>query len=460
MTESSAAALAAVPEWWAPGVLDSLAGHRGRLVHVILIATKPDIIKQAPLHPELRRRGELVVVCHTGQHYDENYSGGMLEEFGLPVDVHLGIDGTLSGKVAQMVDRFARVIETLRGLGLTPVPYIHGDTLTSMAIGVASYLNAVACVHVEAGIRTITPRAELQQRWLDDYRAGVFDWEEYAAAHRDPASYERGSREPFPEQFNTRVSDAGSGYHAAPVALDRDFLIDEGFPADTIEVTGNTVVDATRAARSDADAVTVFDDYPQLRGGRFVRICIHRRENTEDEQRFRVLFDALERLVRAGRQVLFIRLFGTDAALARFGLSGRLAALEAEFPDTFISSPVWKNYRDVVAAMLECAVVATDSGSMQEEMNILGIPCVTLRFGSDRGETLLAGGNVLAPPVDAGFVAQVIEQAMEHPELGRAEQLYGEDVSRRIVDGVLARAVPGSGLFRAEEARLGLPGSS
>lgn len=456
MTDPSPAAATAAPERWTPGVLDGLAGHDGRLVHVILIATKPDIIKQAPLHPELVSRGELVVVCHTGQHYDENYSGGMLEEFGLPVDVHLGIDGTLSGKVAQMVDRFGRVIETLRGLGLTPLPYIHGDTLTSMAIGVASYLNAVACVHVEAGIRTITPHAALLERWLADYRAGSFDWDAYAAAHRDPASYDRGSREPFPEQFNTRVSDAGSGYHAAPVELDRDFLLDEGFPPDTIEVTGNTVADATRAADADAEAVTVFDTYPQLRGGGFVRICIHRRENTEDEARFRVLFDAMERLVRGGRSVLFIRLFGTDAALERFGLTERLAALQTEFPETFISSPVWKNYRDVVAAMRECAVVATDSGSMQEEMNILGIPCVTLRFGTDRGETLLAGGNVLAPPVDAGFVAHVIEEAMAHPELGRVAPLYGEDVSRRIVDGVLARAVPGAGLFRAEEARLGL----
>ena len=110
--------------------------------------------------------------------------------------------------------------------------------------------------------------------------------------------------------------------------------------------------------------------------------------------------------------------------------------------------------------MRECAVVATDSGSMQEEMNILGIPCVTLRFGSDRGETLLAGGNVLAPPVDACFVARVIELAMEHPELGEVPPLYGEDVSRRIVDAVLARAVPGAGLFRAEESRLTLGGSA
>ncbi|MFZ2504272.1 MAG: UDP-N-acetylglucosamine 2-epimerase [Nocardioides sp.] len=434
----------------------------GRLVHIILVATKPDIIKQYPLYAELAGRGEIVLVCHTGQHYDHRYSGAMLEEFGLPVDIHLGIAGTLSAKTAQMIDKFGRVLAELRELGLTPIPYIHGDTATSMAIGVASYVSQVACAHVEAGIRTITPTADFFTGHLAAFREGRFDFGAYAAAHRDPASYSKGSREPFPEQFNTRVSDAGSGYHAAPVELAAQNLIDEGFPPDTIEVTGNTVVDATVAARADAAAATIFETYPQLRGGGFIRVCIHRRENTDDEIRFRVLFDALEALVRGGRPVLFIRLFGTDAAIDRFGLRERLDALSAEFPETFISSEVWPHYRDVIAAMLECALVATDSGSMQEEMNILGVPCVTLRFGSDRGETLLAGSNLLAPPVDAGFVVEVIEGALGMPSLGEQPNLYGDGVTARIVDGVLARAVPGAdgqsgpGLFRAEEARLGL----
>ena len=132
--------------------------------------------------------------------------------------------------------------------------------------------------------------------------------------------------------------------------------------------------------------------------------------------------------------------------------------LQAEYPDTFIYSLVWPHYRDVIAAMLECALVATDSGSMQEEMNILGIPCVTLRFGTDRGESLLAGGNVLAPPIDSGFVATVIEHAIDDPRLRGVGNIYGTDASKQIVDGVLARLVPGHGLFRAEEARLGIFG--
>ncbi len=69
-----------------------------------------------------------------------------------------------------------------------------------------------------------------------------------------------------------------------------------------------------------------------------MRICIHRRENTHDRRRFLVLFDAMESLVRRGHQVLFIRLFGTNDAITRFGLQDRLDALSEEFPRDFISS--------------------------------------------------------------------------------------------------------------------------
>jgi UDP-N-acetylglucosamine 2-epimerase (non-hydrolysing) len=425
-------------------------------VHVITIATKPDIIKQAPVYLELRGRGEQTLLCHTGQHHDHRYSGGMLDEFGLEPDVHLGITGSLPQKTAQIIERFADVLETLIGAGLTPIPYIHGDTTTSMAVGVASYLSRVACVHVEAGIRTLTPRAEVYARFYADFQAGRFDWDEYAKAMRDPGTFERGSREPFPEQFNTRVSDAATGFHAAPVELDREFLVAEGFPPDTIEVVGNSVVDAMIAARADAARAEVFTRFPQLKGGGFIRVCIHRRENTEDEGRFRVLLGAIESLLRRGRRVLLISLFGTEAAIDAFGLRPRLETLAHDYPDDFIYSDVWPYYRDVIAAMLECSAVATDSGSMQEEMNVLGIPCVTLRYGTDRAETVLAGANVLAPPIDSEFVAEIIEGAIAHPELGEVPSLYGERVSERLVDEVLARLVPGAGLFRDERARLGL----
>lgn len=427
-----------------------------KLIHIILIATKPDIIKQAPLYHELKKRGELVLLCHTGQHYDFRYSGGMEEEFGLTVGAQLSIEGGLHEKIAQMIERFGALLGELLEMGKTPIPYIHGDTSTSMAIGLSSYMHRVACAHVEAGIRTLTPKKEVYERFYTAFRSGTFVWDEYYAAMQERDNFETGSMEPFPEQYNTRVSEAATGYHAAPVELDRDFLLSEGFLPDRIEVVGNTVADATFQAIADSEKSTIFEKYPQIKDGQFIRFCIHRRENTQDRKRFTALFESIEKLVNEGKQVLLISLFGTEEAIDTFELRERLNKLVADHPENFIYSDVWPYYRDVIAAMRECAVVATDSGSMQEEMNILGVPCVTLRYGSDRGESFLAGGNVPAPPLDSDFIVEIIRGALGSQQMKQVGNIYGENVSAKIVDGVLSRADQVNGLFRTEDQRLPL----
>lgn len=442
------------PNYFEPSTIDKIGQSDKKLVHIVTIATKPDIIKQAPIYWELKKRGELVLLCHTGQHYDFRYSGGMEEEFGLDVDIHLRIEGNLNQKIAQMVERFGEVIEYLQSVNKTPIPYIHGDTSTSMAIGLGSFMHRVACCHVEAGIRTLTPKTSVYQKFYDDFKAGKFDWEEYYAAMQQRDNYELASMEPYPEQYNTRVSEPASGFHAAAVELDREFMISEGFDPKTIKVVGNTVADATVAAIADSEKSTIFKKYPQLESGAFIRICIHRRENTQDKQRFTILIDAMEQLIRDGHSVLLISLFGTEAAIDEFGLRQRIENLAKDFPNTFIYSDVWPYYRDVIAAMRKCAVVATDSGSMQEEMNILGVPCVTLRFGSDRGESFLAGGNVPAPPIDSTFVVEIIKGTISNKVMASVGNIYGTDVSEKIVDEVLALADDELGLFQTEEKRL------
>lgn len=444
------------PAYFKDTALSKLQSHSDGLVHIVAIATKPDIIKQAPIYQELKRRGEFVLLCHTGQHHDFRYSGGMEEEFGLEIDVHLGIDGNLHQKIAQMIERFGEVLQYLIDEGKTPVPYIHGDTGTAMAIGLSSYMHRVACAHVEAGIRTLTPKKEVYQEHYEAFKAGRFDWQKYYQAMQVKDNFELGSMEPFPEQFNTRVAEPASGYHAAPVETVREFIISEGFPVDRIDVVGNTVVDATYAAMKDSEQSTIFDKYPQLKNGNFIRYCVHRRENTHDARRFNILFEAMEKLVQSGQPVLFISLFGTEEAIDKHGLRSRLEALVAEHPETFIYSDVWPYYRDVIAAMRVCAAVVTDSGSMQEEMNILGVPCVTLRFGTDRGESVLAGGNVLAPPIDSEFIIEIIKGSLNNQAMATVGNIYGEDVSAKIIDGVLSRADQRLGLFRTEEARLEL----
>lgn len=430
-------------------------------VHIVFIGTKPDIIKQYPVYKELAARGLQVAVCHSGQHTDYAYSEGMLLEFGIEVDMRLVMgDGmNLGARVAALITTANELFGAASETGHTLVPYIHGDTATSMGVAVAAYMNRVACVHVEAGIRTMTPKREFLLNHFEAFQRGEFDWASYLDGHRLEETYALGSKEPFPEQFNTRVSDAASGLHAAPVELDRKFLLGEGFPSDSISVVGNTVVDATLAARDRAAFSRIFETFPQLQTGEFIRVCIHRRENTNDRARFTCYFDAIEKLLRKGHSILWVSLKGTEWAVSNWGLSSRLESLVEEFPDNLIVTSVWPEYGDVIAALLKCALLATDSGSMQEEANTLGIPCVTLRFGTDRGESLLAGGNVLAPPLGAAFVAEVIESAVLHRADLRARPVYGTDCAARLVDEVLARVKVGSGLFRSEEDVLRLPGS-
>ncbi len=433
---------------------DRIAAAKGKHVHLILIATKPDIIKQVPLYRELVKRGHTAVLGHTGQHYDENLSGGMLKEFGVEPDFNLNVRGSMHEVVSQIIGRGGDVMAELKKRGKTVIPYVHGDTTTAMAGSIAGYSLGFAAVHVEAGIRTLTPDYDLWSKGAErmkDPAAAMREWHEFL---QDKKNWKRGSQEPYPEQFNTRSSEAATGVHLAPVELDREFLQSEGFAEDRIFVVGNSVADAVEEGLANAKNSDVFRKFPVLADGDFVRFCIHRRENCQSEVRFRAIYGAMKQLIESGRTVLLIGMIQTDLAFERFNLKADVEAL-AKTHKNFVYSPVWAQYTDVIAAMSKAAVCATDSGSMQEEMNVMGVPCVTLRFGSDRSESIMNGGNIIAPPVEAGMIADVIGYAWDNKAMRNAPKLYGKNVSAKCIDAVEAVLKKGE-VFRADEERLGM----
>lgn len=427
---------------------EDIAKIKAKHLHLILIATKPDIIKQAPLFLELKKRKEAVLICHTGQHYDYNLSGGLEEEFGIKPDFNLNIEGAYHQKVAQIISHLGDVLAELKNYGKNVIPYVHGDTMTASAASNAAWCNQFACVHVEAGIRTLTPKKEFFKKLQSDFN---WDWWYQVLQKRD--TWEQGSIEPYPEQFNTRTTEPATGLYCAPVELDREFLIQEGFLADKIKVTGNSVYDATKIVEKNATKSKIFEKYPQLQNG-FMRFCIHRRENCFSQKRFTAIFDAMCKLIEKGETVLLISLFATESAIDNFSLRHKLNFLIETYPN-FIYSDVWPYYTDVIAAMKKASVCVTDSGSMQEEMNILSIPCVTLRFGSDRAESILAGANILAPPIDADLIVKIVEGAKNQTQMQKVPNLYGENVSAQIIDEVLKMLSKQESLFSYEDQRLG-----
>jgi UDP-N-acetylglucosamine 2-epimerase (non-hydrolysing) len=436
-----------------PQLFTTLANDKRDHVHMVMIATKPDIIKQIPIYKELERRGHLVILCHTGQHYDENLSGGMLKEFGVEPHINLNVRGAMHEVVSQIIGRLGYVIDVVKQANKIVVPYVHGDTTTAMAASNAAYCHGFTSVHIEAGIRTLTPKRELLLQLKNAPRITQETIARFAEQLRMRHNWELGSREPIPEQFNTRCSEAASGLHLAPVELDKEFMLSEGFTKDRIITVGNSVADATLEALDNSINSTIFERYPLLQNGDFARFCIHRRENCFSKERFTMIFSAMKELAQMGKNILLISLFQTEAAIDRFGLRSDMDAL-AKLPNV-IYSPVWPLYTDVIAAMSKAAVCVTDSGSMQEEMNILGVPCVTLRFGSDRSESIMNGGNVLAPLINADIIKESVLYAWDRKAMRIAPKLYGSNVSAKCIDEVEAmlRLAP---MNRTEEQRLGL----
>ncbi|OGJ58350.1 hypothetical protein A2635_04755 [Candidatus Peribacteria bacterium RIFCSPHIGHO2_01_FULL_51_9] len=458
-----------------PDFYSEIVDHSDPHVHLVLLATKPDIIKQVPLYKELKKRGYSVVLGHTGQHYDENLSGGMLREFGVEPDFNLNVRGSLHEVVSQIIERLGYLIGELKARGRIVIPYVHGDTTTAMAASNAGYCHRFASVHVEAGIRTLTPRytksplchpelvPSTKLRTGFGRHSGVMvrrahhdtidmdSWREFLMQREN---WERGSLEPYPEQFNTRCSECATGIHLAPVELDREFLISEGFPDDRIFVVGNSVADALEEAVGRKEESTVFERYPTLQDGNFVRFCIHRRENCLSQKRFLAIYDAMKMFIEEGRRVLLINMNQTKMALEQYGLTGEVEKL-ASTHENFILSDVWSEYGDVIAVMSKAAVCATDSGSMQEEMNVLGVPCVTLRYGSDRSESAMVGGNLIAPPVEAKLLKKIIEYAWDNPKMRSVPKIYGKNVSKQSIDAI-ERVLKGGEVFRSENERIAL----
>ncbi len=429
--------------------------ENAHFVHVVTIGTKPDIIKQAPIYHELIKRGETVLLCHTEQHYDYSYSGGVEQEFGLEVDIRLGIRGKWPEKTVQMIERFSEILDVLLERGKVPIPYVHGDTSTASAISFAAMLYKVSCVHVEAGIRTLTPKKEIYHEFNNALKAGTFSWDEYYKATQDMANYSLGSIEPFPEQMNTRMTEPTSGFCAAPVKINKDQLIAEGVDPSKVVVTGNTIADATLHAIEDAKKSDVFEHYPKLADGKFIMMSIHRRENIFNRERFTAIMEAVEELVANGYKVLFLSLLSTEDAIDMFGYRDDIERMVEEYPDHFIYSKAWAFHRDVIAAMKVCGAVVSDSGGFQEEANIVGVPHVTVRFGSDRSESFFAGSNIPAPPLSKEFIYEVIKGAYNNDAMRKSGNIYGKNVSEKIVDGVLARLHKETGLLLTEEQRLG-----
>ena len=347
---------------------------------VLAFGTRPEATKMAPVYRALERRvGLTPLILSTGQ--QRQMLDGALNVFGLSPDRDLNVmteRQTLADLTARIVPQAGRVLREMEA----DMVLVHGDTSTSFCVALSAFYEGIPVGHVEAGLRS-------------------------------------GSlREPFPEEANRRLTGVLSTLDFAPTGGSKANLLREGKPDTNIVVTGQTAVDAVREV---AGRVPLRPEWQSRvdAGQRLVTVTMHRREN---QPTMREMAHALARVAAAHPQTHFIYPVHLSPAVQE----AVRPALE-EVPNFELTAPL--DYSDMAPLMAASALLATDSGGLQEEGAALGVPVAVLRNVTERPEGVEAGVLKLAgndPAILEGVLNDLLRDETQLRTMREARNPYGD----------------------------------
>ena len=347
-----------------------------------VIGNRPQFIKAAAVSGPLRDVADEVLV-HTGQHYDDALSQVFFDELGLPRPEHrleLG-GGTNTAQTARMLAALEPLLENER----PALVLVYGDTNSTLAGALAGAQARIPVAHVEAGMR----------------------------------SYDR----TMPEELNRVLTDHASDLLLCSSEAPAAILRGEGVGGE-IEVVGDVMVDVAQLLGPRAAARTETLERFGVTPGEYVLATAHRAGNVDDPARLERLVALLEAVPYPVVLPLHPR---TAARLDAVGLRSRL-----ERGGVLLAPPL--GYLDLTALLLRARAVLTDSGGVQKEAYLAGVPCVTLRAETEWTETVEAGWNVT---VDLDAAAAVA--ALGRPVPAERPPLYGDGNAGARVVAALAR---------------------
>lgn len=406
------------------------ANRSGHPLFLIILATKPCYIKLASLVFAFKQRDIPFLLVDAGQHYEPVLTGASAEfDYRDSISAYLSINGDLVGRTADLAIKLRWLANELRahGLRVPPIPIVSGDTSTAAVVPLFWYLlTGLRSVHIEAGLRSLGPDLTWESHEID-YLLGQ---------RRGP--WKKFRDEPFPEGIDTTVASVASDLLFAPVSRNAENLISEGYDPAKIHVVGSLSADAVRIASASFRRESMHERYSELAEGAWLRVDIHRRENMIPE-RLAAVLRGVTRYADDGNRVAFVITNALRTAVKEHGFEHLMDDLKRS--RGVVVQDLWDSYFDVIGFIQSpnCLGVLTDSGGLQEEANILGVPCITCRFSTDRPETILeAESNILLPPVNAALIKQGLDNYLSlHPQKVfpklKEQNLYGEDVATRIV---------------------------
>ncbi len=326
-------------------VMESKANVRVALV----LGTRPEIIKMSPIIRELQRKNSEFFILHTGQHYSYNLDRVFFEQLKLPdskYNLEVG-----SGSHAEQTGKILIGVEKVLQAENPDIVLVEGDTNSVIAGALAATKLHIKVGHVEAGLR----------------------------------SYDR----QMPEEINRTLTDHCSDYLFAPTEKAKATLLGEGISEEKIIVTGNTIVDAVsqnlEIAKCQGNSLSSLNLKPR----EYFLLTLHRQENVDNPLRFRSILEGLDKVADAFHLPIIYPIHPRSWR--------RLSGLNLQPKSLTLIDPV--DFLDFLQLENNARLILTDSGGVQEESCILGVPCVTLRDNTERPETLEVGANILAGTV-------------------------------------------------------------
>ncbi|MEQ9714166.1 MAG: UDP-N-acetylglucosamine 2-epimerase [Candidatus Asgardarchaeum sp.] len=423
-------------------------------VIMVVVGTKPDFYKQYSLLYWAQELDVPVILATTGQHYDELLGYG-LKEFRMYPSIDLCIRGDLLRKATEMFYRIGQLGKWLKKkypkLVVLPIP--HGDTLSAAIVSASWFLSTRQGVgQNEAGLRGMAPKSWRNNEVYHKMKNVTIDFSKFIEDQWYGEWFVL-RNEPYPEQWDTFVSGAGSAYLFAPHEINKKHLLNEGYQEESIQVVGNSVVDAIKLVPKPEKSI--FDIYPKLEEyDNWIRVDIHRRGNLV-ESRFKSIVEGIISLVKKGQPVVWVELVATREALEFYGLRDKIIRLSEEY-ENFLFTPLWASYGNVIEFWKSghCIAELTDSGSVQEELNdISEVLCLTIRCNTDRPESVFdANSNLLVPPVSGEFISKFVNFVLNSDDIinhmRNAKKIYGVDVGKKIISFLLKEMERGEYPFK------------
>jgi UDP-N-acetylglucosamine 2-epimerase (non-hydrolysing) len=340
-------------------------------------------MKAKPVLDALQAREVPAQLVHTGQHYDSQMSEVFFEELGLRKPDHqLGVgSSTPAQQTGAIMVGFEALVERSRPRAVVVV----GDVNSTVACALVAAKAGALVVHVEAGLRSR-------------------DWA-------------------MPEEINRVATDRLSDLLLAPSGDAVENLRAEGYRDDQIRLVGNVMVDSLLANLERARARAVPSRFG-LDAGRYGLVTLHRPSNVDDPRSLERLLDALARVAKR-IPLIFPVHPRTQSRLHDLDVPGGVQFVE----------PL--GYLDFIGLQAEAAVVLTDSGGVQEETTVLGIPCLTLRDSTERPITVLEGTNRVVGTNSDAIVTAALD-VLEHPPAPRCPALWDGHAGERVADALVS----------------------